>query len=165
MADADLSVLVDTDQVYGDAVDIGLLTRAVQSALAVADRDGTVCGTRPEVSIRVTGDDEIRHLNREYRGVDNATDVLSFSLVEASAGPLVQALAELPAHLGDIVLSLPYAMRQASALGHSLDMELTWLTIHATLQLLGYQHADEQEALHMEALEIEALQRLGFTVT
>jgi probable rRNA maturation factor len=66
--------------------------------------------------------------------------------------------------LGDIVISHAYASRQAAELGHSAEMELAWLVIHGTLQLVGYSHDTDEAAQTMEALEHAALQRLGFTV-
>jgi probable rRNA maturation factor len=64
--------------------------------------------------------------------------------------------------LGDVVIDIQYARRQALELEHSLAMEVAWLAIHGTLQLLGYAHATESEAAEMEALETEALRALGF---
>jgi probable rRNA maturation factor len=61
-----------------------------------------------------------------------------------------------------VAVDIEYARRQAAELQHSLDMELSWLVIHGTLQLLGYHHANEEEAEHMESLETAALRALGF---
>jgi probable rRNA maturation factor len=121
-------------------------------------------GTRVEISILVTDDDEIQRLNREYRGIDRPTDILSFSLVTDDDGKVeVMPMGEVQS-LGDIVISHAYASRQAAELGHSAEMELAWLVIHGTLQLVGYSHDTDEAAQTMEALEHAALQRLGFTV-
>ncbi len=151
-----------------DMVDEAVLAKAVNAALAAVDDSGDAppYGLPPndaELSIRVTTDDEIQRLNREYRGVDRPTDILSFS---PETGDNIQAAAppDMVRLLGDVVLSLPTARRQAEELGHSLDMEMAWLTIHGTLQLLGYAHETDEEATHMEALERTALRRMGFTV-
>jgi probable rRNA maturation factor len=92
--------------------------------------------------------------------VDRPTDVLSWSFLEDGVPVLPQGAA-LP--LGEVVLSLPTARRQAADLAHPLDMELAWLLIHGTLQLLGYAHETEEEANRMEDLEAVALRSLGFT--
>lgn len=120
--------------------------------------------THLEISILLTDDEEIRRLNREYRGVDRATDILSFSLVTDDDGKVQTMPVGDVQSLGDIVISYPYATRQAAELGHSLEMELAWLVIHGTLQLVGYTHDTDESAQHMEGLEYTALQRLGFTV-
>jgi len=87
-----------------------------------------------EVSIVLTDDDQIRNLNRSYRKKDRPTDVLAFALREgehaAHAGPL----------LGDIVVSVPTARRQAAAARHDLMSELTGLIAHGLLHLLGWDH-------------------------
>lgn len=117
-----------------------------------------------EVSILVTDDLEIQRLNREYRAVDRPTDVLSFSLVADDVGQVTTLAGDMVHALGDIVISYAYAERQANELGHSLELELSWLVIHGALQLVGYAHETDVAAEHMEALERVALERLGFTV-
>ena len=114
-----------------------------------------------EVSILLTGDENIRALNSTHRGVDRATDVLSFSFVAEDEGPPIARPHGAPIPLGEVVLSIPYAERQAGDLGHSVRTELAWLTIHGTLQLLGYAHDTDQAAEAMEALERQALAMLG----
>lgn len=126
-------------------------------ALHLADR-------AVEISILVTDDDGIQRLNRAYRGIDRPTDVLSFSLVTDDGGNVAAAPGAEVTALGDIVLSYPYASRQAAELGHATEMELAWLVIHGTLQLVGYTHDTDATAEHMEALEHAALRRLGFSV-
>jgi probable rRNA maturation factor len=155
-----LDVLVDVGA-FADRVGPDEVERAahagVQAALAdgmssLGDRDG-------EMSVVVTDDTEIHTLNRIYRGVDRPTDVLSFALSEGEEGPLPP---DAPLQLGDVIVSYPYAERQAAELEHSVAMELAWLIVHGTLQLLGYHHDEEDEAQHMEALETAALRSLGF---
>ncbi len=97
----------------------------------------------------------MRSLNRRYRGKDKTTDVLSFSLREG-AFPAVQ-----PDLLGDIVISVPLAARQAARAGHSLGRELDVLLVHGLAHLLGYDHEKGPvEERRMKRLERRLLERL-----
>ena len=111
---------------------------------------------RFEVNVTVVGDRAIRKLNREYRGVDRATDVLSFPMFEFET-PGTLAL------LGDIVISRDTAYRQAKEYGHSPKREFCFLAAHSALHLLGYDHETEPERDEMEAKQEEILQKLGIT--
>lgn len=98
----------------------------------------------------------MRSLNRRYRGRDRTTDVLSFSLREG-AFPRVQ-----PAMLGDIVVSVPSAERQAREYGHSLEREIDRLLVHGLLHLVGYDHErGGAEQRRMERRERQLLRGLG----
>jgi len=111
------------------------------------------------VGVVVTGDVAVRDLNRRYRGEDARTDVLSFSQRE-DAGEFVLPPGE-PARLGDVVISLPAARRQAKQAGHSLQRETALLLVHGLLHLLGYDHAAEAEARVMESRQAALLTSLG----
>ena len=87
-----------------------------------------------ELSVLFVGDHAMRSLNRKYRGKDRTTDVLSFSLREGMF-PSIQ-----PQVLGDIVISIPAARRQANEAGHSLGREIDQLLVHGLLHLMGYDH-------------------------
>jgi len=101
-----------------------------------------------EVSILVVGDRAMRSLNRRYRGKDRTTDVLSFPLREGKFPPVQRDL------LGDIVLCIPVAVRQARAAGETLFQEVDRLLVHGLLHLLGYDHErGGREARRMEARE------------
>ena len=144
---------------FSSLVPEALLIRAATAALDVASHDSGRDFGSTSMSIRVTDDAEVHELNRTYRNVDRPTDVLSFAFLESDT-PLPP---NWPAELGEVVLSFPYSRRQAIDLGHGLDKELAWLTIHGTLQLVGYYHATAEDAARMERLEQEALGLLGFT--
>ncbi len=102
--------------------------------------------TEAEVSIECVGDGRMRRLNREYRGNDRTTDVLAFASREAGGPPSPL--------LGDVVISVPAAIRQAYSLGHSLNEELARLLIHGVLHLVGYDHErSAQEAQRMRRKE------------
>ncbi|WP_415409240.1 rRNA maturation RNase YbeY [Synechococcus sp. A10-1-5-9] len=91
------------------------------------------------LGLQLTGDREIAELNGRWRGLPQATDVLSFAALESEM-PLQQATT---LELGDIVVSVPTAARQAIEQGHSLERELQWLVSHGLLHLLGWDHPDE----------------------
>ena len=101
------------------------------------------------VFIRVTDDDEIRTINREQRGVDRPTDVLSFPMFELTPGKLPASWESYKdpdtglVPLGDMAISLERAKQQAAEFGHSARREVGYLTIHSILHLLGYDHVDE----------------------
>ena len=95
-----------------------------------------------EVSILLTDDREIHALNRDFRGVDKPTDVLAFALDEAEDGAIDPSL-------GDVVISVECARRQASSRRTSLDTELELLVVHGTLHLLGYDHDAPEAARRM----------------
>jgi probable rRNA maturation factor len=115
-----------------------------------------------EVSVHVTDNEEIHRLNRDYRNVDRPTDVLSFSFIESDEDARRAAPEGATVPLGQIILSYEYCATQARELCHSIQKELAWLTIHGTLQLLGYSHGTDRDAEQMEALEGDALTSLGF---
>ena len=121
-------------------------------------------GNDAEVSITLTDNEGIRALNREFRGLDKPTDVLSFPLVEyeASDTPTYDDDANM---LGDIVISLERAEEQANEFGHSFDREVAFLTAHSMLHLLGYDHekSDEDDA-DMRCRQNEIMKILGLEV-
>ena len=95
-----------------------------------------------EVSLSLVDDDEIQALNREWRQEDKPTDVLSFSLTE---GEILDEVPGMPSLLGDIVISVETAARQAAATERTLDAELLHLAVHGLAHLLGYDHATPDE--------------------
>ena len=115
-----------------------------------------------EVSVSFVSNAEIRNLNRIYRKKDSVTDVLSFPLgVDGKYDISKETGCAL---LGDVVISLETAMRQADLYGHSLEREIGFLTVHSMLHLLGYDHMDDEEAEVMEQRETDVLVDLGFDV-
>ena len=111
-----------------------------------------------EVSVTFTDHEKIHALNLEYRNIDRPTDVLSFPMYEAEE--LEDATGEIA--LGDIVLSLQRAEEQAGEYGHSFEREVSFLTVHSMLHLLGYDHeiSDEDEK-EMFALQDEIMKIIG----
>ena len=112
-----------------------------------------------EVSITLTNDEYIHKLNLEYRGLDRPTDVLSFAFVD-SQEPEVAGGMETEI-LGDIIISVERAYAQAQEYGHSLERELSFLTVHGMLHLLGYDHMEEEDRVEMEEEQRFVMEKLG----
>ncbi|MEY3017711.1 MAG: hypothetical protein RL336_846 [Pseudomonadota bacterium] len=119
-------------------------------ALAALSQQTRAC----EMTIRVVDEDEIRQLNRDYRGKDYATNVLSF---ESDLPPEL----DIPL-LGDIIICPAVVQREAAEQGKTLDAHWAHMVIHGTLHLQGYDHIEDSEAEAMEALEIAIMQQLGY---
>ena len=137
------------------AVDAAL-ERLVESAVrATLAYEGVTSDA--EVSVTFTDNAGIQALNAEYRGIDRATDVLSFPLFE-DAGDGTKML-------GDIVLSLEKCAEQAAEFGHGFARECAFLTVHSTLHLLGYDHeTGEADELDMRRRQTEIMETLGLSV-
>jgi probable rRNA maturation factor len=130
-----------------------------QTTLAhLAERVLSAVGeSRSELSLELTGDRRMQRLNREYRKKDRPTDVLAFPIREAA---LPRAVRPVTPMLGDVVISLPTAVRQAKEAGRSIDIELAMLLVHGVLHLCGYDHErNSREAARMSRRE-RALLRL-----
>lgn len=105
-----------------------------------------------EVSILLTDDAAVHELNKEYRGVDRPTNVLSFAALDDESEPVVD-----PMLLGDIVVAFDTTKREAAEQGCSFADHLFHLVVHGMLHLIGYDHIEDWEAEEMEALEIRIL--------
>lgn len=102
------------------------------------------------VSVMLTDDEGIHAVNREFRGVDSATDVLSFPMNELTPGAFDAAVCERDMDtgavlLGDMMISVPRCQAQGEEFGHGYEREIMYLTVHSVLHLLGYDHVDEGE--------------------
>lgn len=130
-----------------------LIKRAIEETL---EEEGF---ERPcEVSVTLVDNEAIRDMNRESRGIDRATDVLSFPIFDEDFDDGEAAI------LGDIVLSLEKAEEQAEAYGHSMEREIAFLTVHSMLHLLGYDHEEgKAEESEMFALQEKILTKMKLT--
>ncbi len=137
---------------FEDQVDASLLEHA---SVATLQHENYPPDT--DLSIVIEGDEKLHELNNQFLGIDRPTDVLSFPSdeVDPETGR---------GYLGDIIISYPRAAAQAQAAGHSVDAELQLLTVHGTLHLIGYDHADPEEKEHMWAVQKEILDSLGVTL-
>ncbi|MBE5967771.1 MAG: rRNA maturation RNase YbeY [Lachnospiraceae bacterium] len=128
------------------------------------------CPYEAEVSILLTNDEEIQEINREYRKLDVPTDVLSFPATEyAVPGDFSDLEEEYPDSfhpetgellLGDIVISVERAIRQAMEYGHTIEREIAFLTAHSMFHLFGYDHMEEEERIRMEEKQKFVLDKL-----
>ena len=133
-----------------------------ENVRAAAELVGELYGAaNGEVSVTLTDNAYIHALNRDYRGVDRPTDVLSFALNESDE-PAITGGAELNV-LGDLVISIERAEEQAKDFGHSVRREIAFLTVHGMLHLLGYDHMEEAEREEMEAEQRFVMEKLGIT--
>lgn len=157
-----LEIALEADEEWDSSRSWEQLARsAAEAAIAESAFPGLTESERlVELSVRLTGDEDVRTLNSEWRGKDKATNVLSFPLVtpdelhEANvAGPELL--------LGDIVLAKGICEAEATEKGVTFEQHATHLLVHGTLHLLGYDHHADDEAADMEAREARALARLG----
>jgi probable rRNA maturation factor len=109
-----------------------------------------------DLTIVLTDDEQLQNLNREFRGIDAPTDVLSFPASELDPETGRR-------YLGDILLSMARAEEQAAAGGHPLEAEVQLLVVHGVLHLLGHDHAEDREKERMWAAQSEILTRLGLS--
>ncbi|HHY14724.1 MAG TPA: rRNA maturation RNase YbeY [Firmicutes bacterium] len=130
---------------------IGQFTKLIEKAFQTAARLENL-GDEPEVSVSFVDDRAIRALNKQYRGLNEPTDVLSFPQDELPPG--------LPQILGDIVISLERAEEQAGEYGHRPEREVVYLAVHGLLHLLGYDHETEEGQNIMRAKEEQVLAAL-----
>ena len=160
---------VQVDEEWSDLVDAENLMAAAAAVLRQAGKPSA------GLTIVITDDEYVRTLNRDYRGVDAPTDVLSFAsepddapeafLDEEHAPPTLalppELVEEMEDYLGDIIIAYPYTVKQAAHYQNSVAAELRLLTIHGTLHLLGYDHATPQEEAAMWAAQDAALVLFG----
>ena len=132
-----------------------LCERAALAALSVTyDEDEGPA----ELSVVLADDALVHRLNREYRGKDKPTNVLSFALTEAEEPELGE---DAPVMLGDVILAWETVAREAAEQGKTPSDHMTHLVVHGVLHLLGYDHETDDEAEEMEQLETDVLATLG----
>ncbi|MBI4301162.1 MAG: rRNA maturation RNase YbeY [Chloroflexi bacterium] len=143
-------VNIEIDEPFQESADEAWLQRLAEETLR---QEGVTASV--DISLVVTDDDTIQTLNRTYRGIDEPTDVLSFSLLEESSEDS-QAFVAPPdglTHLGEVVISFPYIARQAQDYRHSVEQELALVAVHGVLHLLGYDHIDPDDQRRMKSRE------------
>ena len=142
-----------------------IITKVVNTALDTED-----CPYDIELNVILTDNKEIKEINNNYREIDNATDVLSFPMVDYTVPSDFSHLEDDDTYfnpetgellLGDIIISVEKVMEQASEYGHTLERELAFLTAHSMMHLFGYDHMTEEERILMEERQELVLKTLG----
>ena len=152
-----LEIDIQVDAQFAGQVDHMLVEQAAAAVLAVERIDEPI-----GLSVFISDDAELQRLNREYRQIDQPTDVLSFASEDEDVG-FVQP-EEMPRFLGDLAISYQRVLAQAAEYGHSPARELAFLTAHGVLHLLGYDHErGPEDTAAMRAREEAAMTQLGLT--
>lgn len=160
---------VDCDIVAGDWDEgfdwDGLAQEAIAAALQGAGFPGVAGGegAHVEVSVRLSDDEEVQRLNRDYRGKDKPTNILSFPMLEPEQVAATLQQDDMDLLLGDMALAFETTSREADEKGITLAAHVSHLLVHGTLHLLGHDHQDDQTADAMEALETRILAGIGIS--
>jgi len=138
-----------------------IINDAVKTSMDVEKFD-----IQSEVSILLVDDERIREINNEHRQIDKATDVLSFPVVDMREGEIMSDIGDFDLDeelllLGDIIISLETAKRQADEYKHSFEREIAFLTTHGIFHLLGYDHMEKEEEEKMLYKQETVLRKLG----
>ncbi|WP_340034594.1 rRNA maturation RNase YbeY [Bacillus sp. FSL K6-0993] len=153
-----MSLLIDIVDETGSVSEEML--KEVENLLQIAaEREGVQ--DQAEVSVTIVSNDDIHQINKEYRGKDAPTDVISFALEEEGEDEIEIVGAEMPPVLGDIIISADRTREQAEEYNHSFKRELGFLAVHGFLHLLGYDHMTKEEEEEMFTKQKELLDAYG----
>ena len=153
-------ITVDIDERFASQVTEEVLSAALAAVLTF---EGI---TSAGVAVVVTDNEYVQRLNRDYRGVDAPTDVLSFAAQEGDeldAAFAPEAADEIDRYLGDLLIAFPYAAAQAARYGYPVQVEMQLLVVHGCLHLLGYDHDTDEAQAEMWAAQNTILTSLGVT--
>ena len=148
-------VEIFVEEKFTGSIDVGWVKKIVHKILKAE-------GVTPpyEVSIVITYSETVQQLNRDYRGLDEPTDVLAFYMLPQKGTDASFALPpDGVTRLGEVIISYPQAIAQSREQGHSPERELALLVIHGILHLLGYDHEEPEEESRMREREREFLER------
>lgn len=158
MTDIFVDINLDNEDWQNKIDDIEILINKVIT-LSILESNLPKHITQVEISVMLTDDASIRELNKEYRNIDKATNVLSFPDFDINRKNIKEVPEEFMA--GDIAISLDTIEREASEQGKSLKNHFCHMMIHGTLHLMGYDHIDDDDASEMEGLETKILSDMG----
>ncbi|WIL35689.1 rRNA maturation RNase YbeY [Bacillus stercoris] len=153
-----MSLLIDIVDETG-SVSEEMLKEVENLLQFAAEREGVK--DQAEVSVTIVTNDDIQQINKEYRGKDTPTDVISFALEEEGEGEVEIVGAEMPPVLGDIIISADRTREQAEEYNHSFKRELGFLAVHGFLHLLGYDHMTKEEEEEMFTKQKDLLDAYG----
>jgi len=149
----DISIQVDDP--FVDYIDEALIRKAAKTALETKKEYDSF-----ELGIVITDNENIHRINKEYRNIDEPTDVISFALLEGEGDFVMPPDDTL--HLGEVVISYPRAVEQAKEQKHSTERELAWLVVHGVLHLLGHDHETDADRAAMQTIENDILVKIDF---
>jgi len=154
-------VLIDDRQTHIEVDDSlqELIEKAAAAVLAYEE-----CEEDFEISVSLVEDEEMQGLNKQYRGIDSTTDVLSFPIMDFDEGEPIDGIEDFIDEelvLGDIIISTKRAEEQAIEYGHSVERELTFLMVHGMLHLLGEDHDTPEKEAVMFKKQADVLEKLG----
>ncbi|MDQ8056156.1 rRNA maturation RNase YbeY [Bacillus velezensis] len=151
-----IDIVDETNSISADAL------QEVEKLLQfAAEKEGVQ--DQAEVSVTIVTNEEIREINRDYRGKDTPTDVISFALEEEGEDEVEIVGADMPPVLGDIIISADRTKEQAEEYGHTFMRELGFLAVHGFLHLLGYDHMTKEEEEEMFSKQKDLLDEYGLT--
>lgn len=158
-----MTIAIDfqVDEDFAALVDEQNLTAVIERTLQLTETAAAA------LTVVITSDEVVQQLNRDYRGIDAPTDVLSFAdqAAENAAEPQLilppELQAEMTHYLGDVIIAYPYAARQAERFENSVAAEIRLLAVHGVLHLLGYDHSTSTEEAAMWALQDTVLAPFG----
>ena len=153
-----MSLLIDIVDETG-SVSEEMLKEVENLLQFAAEREGVQ--DQAEVSVTIVSNDDIHQINKEYRGKDAPTDVISFALEEEGEGEIEIVGAEMPPVFGDIIISADRTREQSEEYNHSFKRELGFLAVHGFLHLLGYDHMTKEEEEEMFTKQKELLDAYG----
>ena len=155
------TIEIQADDEFVELIDAENLVTAAETTLQTTEEPTAA------LTLVITSDEVVQQLNRDYRGIDAPTDVLSFANQDlADDAPTQLAVpdelaSEVAAYLGDVIIAYPYAKRQAEHFQNTIAAELRLLVVHGTLHLLGYDHATPAEREAMWAIQNAVLTHFG----
>lgn len=150
----DIDFLDETDEMNDESI------KQIQELLNFAQKKLEITESC-ELSVTFVNNDRIQEINREYRGKDQPTDVISFAMEELGEGEIQISGGNMPRVLGDIIISTDKAREQAEDYGHTVERELGFLAVHGFLHLLGYDHETEEDEKVMFDLQRRLLDEYG----
>ncbi|AEP87409.1 rRNA maturation RNase YbeY [Bacillus spizizenii] len=153
-----MSLLIDIVDETG-SVSEEMLKEVENLLQFAAEREGVQ--DQAEVSVTIVTNEDIQQINKDYRGKDTPTDVISFALEEEGEGEVEIVGAEMPPVLGDIIISADRTREQAEEYNHSFKRELGFLAVHGFLHLLGYDHMTKEEEKEMFTKQKDLLDAYG----
>ncbi|MCC2116162.1 rRNA maturation RNase YbeY [Bacillus halotolerans] len=153
-----MSLLIDIVDETG-SVSEEMLKEVENLLQFAAEREGVQ--DQAEVSVTIVTNEDIKQINKEYRGKDTPTDVISFALEEEGEDEVEIVGAEMPPVLGDIIISADRTREQAEEYNHSFKRELGFLVVHGFLHLLGYDHMTKEEEEEMFTKQKDLLDAYG----